>query len=98
VSPETQSRVESTFVEHRARELDSRASNALVLSILGFLCFVPALIGFFMGVGVLGQVSQVRALERSSARNRALGAVIVGLFFMIGWGAFIVSMALSGNS
>lgn len=95
----TQARVESTFLDHRARELESRANNALVLSVLGFLCFVPALIGFFMGVSVLGQVAQTRALANSPARGRALAAVIIGLFFTIGGVlALWVVPALSGGS
>ena len=97
LGPQTQARVESTFVQHRLRELESRANNALVLSILGFLCFLPALIGFFMGIGVLGQVAQTRALAQSSAHGRAIGAVVVGLFFMIVWGLLVVGPILSGR-
>lgn len=98
LAPQTQARVESTFLEHRARELESRANNALVLSVLGFLCVVPALIGFFMGVGVLGQIAQTRALANSPARGRALAAVIVGLFFtIVGVLALFVLPALSGG-
>ena len=99
LTPQTQTRIESTFLDHRARELESRANNALVLSVLGFLCVVPALIGFFMGVGVLGQIAQTRALANSPARGRALAAVIIGLFFtIIGVLALFVLPALSGGS
>lgn len=98
LTPQTQTRIESTFLDHRARELESRANNALVLSVLGVLCVVPALIGFFMGVGVLGQIAQTRALASSPARGRALAAVIVGLFFtIVGVLALFVLPALSGR-
>ena len=91
LSPDVQRRVETTFAQLQVGELNARATNALVLSLLGILCFLPAMIGFFMGLAVLGQGGQIGAFSNHPARGRAIAAVIIGLFFLIMWGVIVLS-------
>ena len=75
--PDIEQRVEATFLEMRARELNARATSALVLAFLGILCFLPAIIAFFMGVGILGQLAHVPSLGSQPAKGRAIAAIVV---------------------
>ena len=75
--PDVQQRVEATFLEMRARELNARATSALVLAFLGILCFLPAIIAFFMGIGILGQIAHMPSLGAQPAKGRAIAAIVV---------------------
>ena len=61
----------------RSRELNARATSALVLAFLGILCFLPAIVAFFMGVGILGQLSHMPSLGSQPAKGRAIAAILV---------------------
>jgi len=77
--PDVQQRVEDTFLQMRTRELNARATSALVLAFLGILCFLPAIIAFFMGIGILGQLAHIPSLasQPQPAKGRAIAAIVV---------------------
>ncbi|MFP3903147.1 MAG: RING finger protein [Armatimonadota bacterium] len=75
----------TSFEQIQGAELEARANNAFVLGVLGILCFLPALIGFFMGINVLGQIKQNPALQNHPARGRAVGAIVVSSIFLLVW-------------
>ncbi|MFO7947073.1 MAG: RING finger protein [Armatimonadota bacterium] len=74
-----------SFEQLQGAELEARANNAIVLGVLGIMCFLPALIGFFMGINVLGQIKQNPALQNHPARGRAIGAIVVSSVFLLVW-------------
>jgi len=92
LTPDARRRVEATFAEMQARELNARATNALVLSVLGILCFLPAIIGFFMGIAVVVRAAQLPATPAtSSAKARAIAAIVLApvtgvlSFYVVMW-------------
>lgn len=92
-----ETRSELGFNELQGAELEARANNALILSVFGLLCFIPALVGFFMGIRVLGQIRQNPALINHPARGRAIGAIMVsGLFIALWVILFIGSLTGAG--
>lgn len=91
MSPDVRRRVDLTFTQIQAQELAAQATNALVLSLLGLLCFLPAMIGFFMGLSVLGKISKQPTLTNHPARARATWAVAIGTGFLIIWGLILFS-------
>ncbi len=91
LTPDAQRRVEATFAQMQAHELNARATNALVLSVLGILCFLPAMIGFFMGIAVLSKAVQNRALANHPAKTRAIAAIVIALFWLFLWGYAMLS-------
>lgn len=64
------------------QELDRLATNALVFSLLWFLCFIPALIGLLTGVSVLGQIYQ-SGLPARSARTKAWIAIMIAAVVLV---------------
>ncbi len=77
------------------QELDRLATNALVFSLLWFLCFIPALIGLLMGVSVLGQIHQ-SGLHAGSARAKAWIAIVIACVVLVAVIILTVS-AMSGG-
>ncbi len=91
LTPDARRRVEATFTEMQSRELGAQATNALVLSVLGILCFLPAMIGFFMAIAVLSRAAQNPAMANHPAKTRAIAAVVIGLFWLFLWGYAMLS-------
>ncbi len=91
LTPDARRRVEATFAEMQVRELNARATNALVLSVLGILCFLPAMIGFFMAIAVLSKVAQNAAFANHPAKGRAIAAIVIGVFWLFVWGSVMLS-------
>ncbi len=85
MSPDARQRMEFTFAQMQAQELSTQATNALVLAVLGILCFLPAMIGFFMSLTVLGRLGRIPSLTNHPARARAIWALVISLLFMLIW-------------
>jgi hypothetical protein len=71
------------------QELDRLATNALIFSLLWFLCGIPALIGLLTGISVLGQVKQ-SGLVASGAKRKAWIAIgisstvlVIGIIYIV---------------
>jgi len=79
-------------------ELSGRASNALVLAILGlFCCGLVSLIGMFMGISVLSDANRLR-ISASSAKSKAIAAIICGIVAALIWLVSMIVMAGQGQS
>jgi hypothetical protein len=72
------------YLEGQVEELNKRANTAMWLSILGiFCCPILAIIGFIMGIVVLGEVSRSRSMAYQPARGRAIAAIVIAGFGML---------------
>ncbi|NLJ35209.1 MAG: hypothetical protein GX358_03070 [candidate division WS1 bacterium] len=85
MSPDARRRMELTFAQMQAQELSTQATNALVLAVLGILCFLPAMVGFFMALSVIGRLGRIPSLTNHPARARAIWAIVISLLFMLIW-------------
>jgi hypothetical protein len=74
------------------QELDRLATNALIFSLLWFLCFIPAVIGLLTGISVLGQIKH-SGLPAKSARTKAWVAVGLSSAALVGVAIYLVMVA-----
>lgn len=74
-----------------------RASNALILAILGLFCCPPmALIGLFMSISILADMKRLN-IQAPLARSRALIASVLGVIAAIAWLTYLISMAMQAQ-
>jgi len=72
------------YLEGQVEELNNRANTAMWLSILGmFCCPILTIIGFIMGIVVLGEVNRSRSMTHQPARGRAIAAIVIASFGML---------------
>jgi hypothetical protein len=77
----------------QGRELEGRASNALIYAILGmFCCALLSLVGLFMGLSVLGDIKRLGG-NFPSAKGKAVGAVVCGCLATAGWLIYLFVLA-----
>ena len=77
-------------------EAERRATNALLMSIMGIACCpVISIVGFFMGVSAFGALSQT-GIKAPGARMKATWAIIIGALVPVGWAC--VMLAFSGDA
>jgi uncharacterized membrane protein len=62
------------------------AIAAMVCSLVGFACCLPALVGVVLGVVSLNQIKQTG----QEGRGMALAGIIVGIVVMVGYIAYVV--------
>ena len=77
------------------QELDRLATNALIFSLLWFLCGIPALIGLLTGISVLGQVKQ-SGLVASGAKKKAWIAIGISSAVLVALIIWIVNLIGNG--
>lgn len=78
------------------QELDRLATNALIFSLLWFLCFIPAVIGLLTGISVLGQIRAAGA-RAAGARTKAWIAVALSTAVLAGLIWWLVALVAAGS-
>ena len=73
---------------------ESKATLALVLSILGFFCFITAPVGAFLGYREKVAIDEGR--RDPANRGKAVAAIVIGLLFAVGGLFFIGLVAAFG--
>lgn len=68
----------------QAQELGERANKAMWLSILGiFCCPILPIIGFIMGIQVLGEIGRSRLMAGGRARSQAIAAIVISSIWIL---------------
>ena len=68
----------------QAEELGERANKAMWFAILGmFCCPILTIIGFIMGIQVLGEIGRSRVMGSQRARSQAIAAIVIGSIWIL---------------
>lgn len=81
-----------------AAEIDRKATNALLYTLIGLPCCpVLSIVGFFLAISVFAALGNT-SIKSPSARIKATWAVVVGVVAPIGWIVLIVAAGGTGGS